>query len=766
MAWLISHRVSLLSLGMLCVAAVQAIAQQPTPGARYIYPGAGRPAADQVPQLPAEVLSQLPPGCTTAWQPQDGSPARLGAPQPSGSAREVRRPLRLGKMDRINDALHQATAPSAARRYAMRMQGSDGGGEAVLPPPGEPAGDDLLLGAEPVPAPEGDAAGDLLGGDPPPAAGGDLLGGGEDLLGGEGDPLAGMGPSEAYNPHAGASQATQPAPRRRLGEPDPHLELCVEGRYPSALTCAKCHPKHFDEWKVSAHAYSFVSPMFQRFEQKIIDLTQGTVGTFCVRCHGPVAIQMDLGRPDSMLDAPQIVREGITCIACHRVNEAYGRTNGSRRIEPGDIYQPVYGGGNGQGVARAISQREKLKVKIDPNDQGPGQAIHTEGRYFAPITRSDFCASCHQVAVHPGIWLEIVHHQYRASPAAKRGVSCQDCHMGAVPGKAEGYEYCQIAELGGKPWGEVRKHANHTFWGPNYPISHPGLYPINPKADRWTMREWLRFDYKSGWGTEAFERDIAPGLQFPPPWDNADDRRDARRIVEANQEAINAKRALSIETMEGAIGIEGPRFDGLPQAGTDLKFRYRISNLSDGHNLMTGSLGAQPQVWFNVALIGPQGNRLWESGYLDSNGDLADLQSEDVNNDRLPRDAQLFNLQTKFLVNGLRGTDREVAVPLNFNFDQLVFLRPGAVPVTVLNHPPLIRMEAHSIPPLGSRDAKYRIPAMYLRQRGVYRLSVRMRSRPEPPYFMRLVDSTPEMIRQMNEGILDMHTQTYPFIVR
>lgn len=181
----------------------------------------------------------------------------------------------------------------------------------------------------------------------------------------------------------------------------------------------------------------------------------------------------------------------------------------------------------------------------------------------------------------------------------------------------------------------------------------------------------------------------------------------------------------------------------------------------------TGSLGAQPQMWLNVALIDPDGCRIWETGYLDSNGDLADLQSVDVNNHRLPRDAQLFNLQTKFLINnGLRGTDREAPAPLNFSVDQLIFLRPGAVPVTVLNHPPLIRMEAHSIPPLDNRIAHYVIPAEKMTKPGPYRLSSRMRSRPEPPYFMRLVGASPEMIRRLNENIIDFEISSHTFMVQ
>jgi cytochrome c553 len=96
---------------------------------------------------------------------------------------------------------------------------------------------------------------------------------------------------------------------------DPHLEVYANEKYPSALTCAKCHQKIYDEWRVSGHAYSAISPMFQRFDQAVADLTRGTANTFCVRCHAPVATQTDYPREASIFNGPVVFREGITCIA-------------------------------------------------------------------------------------------------------------------------------------------------------------------------------------------------------------------------------------------------------------------------------------------------------------------------------------------------------------------------------------------------------------------------------------------------------------------
>jgi len=610
------------------------------------------------------------------------------------------------------------------------------------------ADDDLLLEADPT-----SRSDDLLSAD----SGGDPLldfGGIDSPT----DPLEHLGPQpeRPADPHADSP----------LKQADPHEALWTENCYPSAETCRKCHPSQYDQWRSSGHAYAAVSPMFHRFEQAMTEYTEGTVGYFCVRCHQPVGTQLNINRVASSLDLPQVVREGVTCIACHRVREHYWRSNGDRRIEPGDIHQPVGGGSCGDGVADAVQRANELKLKTSADQMGPGQKMHRSSYFFKPLTNSDICVSCHQVAVHPGIWLEVVHAQYRAGPAAKKGITCQQCHMGAVPGKPDGYAWGHIAEIADKPFGQPRRKSNHSFWGPGFSIAHPGIFPFNPDANRYTPRQWLAFDYQAGWGTPEFENNIPPGTVFPVPWDTTDDRRDGRRVIDANSARLQEKRGNATITMEAALKVDGPIFLNQPRVGRPLTIAYRVSNISEGHNLPTGSLGAQPQLWLNAVLIDPDGRRVWETGYLDRNADLADMHSYEVAAGRIARDKDLFNLQTKFLINNIRGTDREVALPLNFSLDQLVFLRPGAVPITVLNHPPLIRMEAHSIPPLDHRRPKFHIPAAALSKPGPYRLSVRMRSRTEPMYFMRQIRSTPDMIRRMNENMLDLCRSSRTFIVK
>jgi hypothetical protein len=145
---------------------------------------------------------------------------------------------------------------------------------------------------------------------------------------------------------------------------------------------------------------------------------------------------------------------------------------------------------------------------------------------------------------------------------------------------------------------------------------------------------------------------------------------------------------------------------------------------------------------------------------------MADLHSLDVAAGKIARDSQLFNLQTKFLTTNVKGTDREMYLPVNFDIDQIPFLRPPPQPVSVLNHPPFVRMEGRSIPPLGNRMANYRVPSSALSKPGVYKLAVRLRNRAEPIYFMRFIGATVEMERAMNREMLDIHPYTVQFEVK
>ena len=199
--------------------------------------------------------------------------------------------------------------------------------------------------------------------------------------------------------------------------PIPAVDEETLSLYPTAAQCGECHKQIYEEWSSSQHAYASISPMFHAFEQKFQELTKGTVGTFCVRCHQQVGTQLGENRETPLWATSQISREGVTCITCHRVKEQYGKVNGERRVEPGKIFEPVYGSGEKSVIKDILANKETYSVKTSKD--GRGTDIHNGMMTNPQITKSEFCVSCHQVAVNLGIKLEIVWDQYRDSPARK-----------------------------------------------------------------------------------------------------------------------------------------------------------------------------------------------------------------------------------------------------------------------------------------------------------------------------------------------------------
>lgn len=563
---------------------------------------------------------------------------------------------------------------------------------------------------------------------------------------------------------------------KTLPEDQPHQAwwASADKQYPSAKVCGECHPNQFRQWSNSSHAYASVSPMFNKFEQKINDLASGTIGHFCVRCHASVGTALGERRDIAWWERSPASREGITCVTCHRVGEGYGKTNAARRITPGDIHEPVFGPFETSGGIKAISNAMGYGILVNPDQ--PDRATDRDGKKWIRmhqaaiqsdlIKKSEFCVACHQVQVHPGIKLETVWEEYRASPAAKEGITCQMCHMSTNPGQNSGYAKGWAARVNNQYVNVERPLTDHTFVGPGYPISHPGLFPFRLEDSPFTPQQWLTFNYRDKWGSDAFENRNPAASTFPAEWQDPAKRKVAWKIVAENLERWYERKQQRLKLLEGASKLDGPFFDGTPQAGKALSFNYKLTNLNKGHNLPSGSLGAQPELWLNVSLIDPTGKRVWESGYVDKYGDVADLQSKEVREGTIAHDDQLVSMQAKFITTNVKGTDREMYLPINLDVDQRPFIRPGGTPTSLLNHPPFARMEKRSIPPLGTRVAQYKVPAEKLIRPGTYRLAIRLRARTEPIYFMEFVESTRDMIRSENEWADDTHAYAVEFVVR
>lgn len=513
-----------------------------------------------------------------------------------------------------------------------------------------------------------------------------------------------------------------------------HQQLFSENQYPSANECANCHKQHFEEWAVSQHAYAQMSPVFNAMHGTIGKLTAGTNGDFCIRCHTPVG--MNLGEKEFMsnIDRHPTSREGVTCIACHRLNQSYGKISGRLHIEGGDLTKTFYGPtGNNEGIQHVM---EKGAAHADPSRGG--KQIHAKVEPFFQLTTPAFCGTCHDVNLVNGFRLEEAFSEYKNSPAAQNGVTCQDCHMGKEPGKILTDKSDPDFEIINYDFGPIannvrvklqdRKRTNHMFVGPDYSLLHPGIFPHNDTAaEMATINEWLQFNWKEKWGSEEFESEVDEDeYEFPERWADSFDREEAWELLVTNLELLKNMEQQRLKLMRNGYLLGDIKVDENDSDG--IEFAVQVKNGTDGHNVPTG-FDAERLVWLYVEVRDANDKLIKVSGDLDPNGDLRDLHSTYVHNHELPLDDELFNLQSKFLVRNLRGGEREQVLPVNYSASPLVFLRPSTNATVLNGRPNGARKHKKTIEPLGERWANYTVTEEQLAQgKGPFKVKVQLKA--------------------------------------
>ncbi len=507
----------------------------------------------------------------------------------------------------------------------------------------------------------------------------------------------------------------------RLGNVAHQIAADEEARFPSANSCAACHPAQYREWSVSSHSYAQISPVFNAFQGKLLQLTNGTNGDFCIRCHTPVG--MNKGEPEFMstMDRHPTSREGITCIVCHRLSQPYSKVSGRLAIAEGDIYKAVYGPAGNAELKRVIAGNG-FSVNADPSKSG--RAIHADAQVLEQISTSAFCATCHDVNLVNGFRLEEAFSDYKAGSAAKRGVSCQDCHMGKEPGKASGYDTGPAAVVGGVPT-KPRKRTNHMFAGPDYSVVHPGIFPHNARAAAMaTNREWLTFDVNSGWGTKAFEDRVPRDYKFPDRWKTADDRFDARKILDENKALLAEIDKARLAVLRAGYVLGDVQIGKASADGIDFKVEFKSG--TDGHNVPTG-FDAERLVFLEVTVTDAAGKVVFKSGDRDPNGDVRDLHSRYVHNGELPQDKYLFSLQSKFITRMVRGGEREQILAINYSPSASPFLRPSTSSTVLLARPTAARKHRQVLVEGKPAWASYSVKSKDLRgSRGPYKARIRV----------------------------------------
>ena len=506
-----------------------------------------------------------------------------------------------------------------------------------------------------------------------------------------------------------------------------HEAVLAQSRFPSAQVCAQCHPRQYREWSVSPHAYGQLSPVVMAFQNITNMQASSTAGDFCQRCHAPVSAA--LGRPVAMssLDRSPVERESITCVVCHRVNRKFGRVTGRYPILEGDIHEPVFGIDDGRRLQEVIADP---RYQVQPERGQAGRAVHAQVKPFLELRAPAFCGGvCHEVTAQNGARSHEMLTEYKRSPAAAKGITCVDCHMGSEQGKPSPFESGPVAVVGGVPTSE-RPLSNHFMAGPDYSIVHPGIFPHNVEASKLkTPREWIQFDHEAGWGTVEFEDSVADDYPFPETWASVDDRFDARAIIDEQVKLLAWADEMRLEVLRNGFGLS--EVTDIRRSDDGLRFSLEVSNLTEGHYVPT-SFDIKRTVFLQVTVTDSSGNVVYRSGDRDPHGNLRDAESRYVAAGVLPYDDDLFNLQSKTYVAVIRGPRRAQNLAPPLSLTALPMVRPDARPTLLYGRTRGSRKHRTAIPAGQIRTATYHVPADRLRPGEAYDIEAKLIFQPVP----------------------------------
>jgi hypothetical protein len=183
-------------------------------------------------------------------------------------------------------------------------------------------------------------------------------------------------------------------------------------------TCNKCHAQHVTQWSASMHAYASDDPVFVAMNKRGQRETGGMLGTFCVKCHAPMAVELGLtdGTNFDPAQLPATAR-GVTCYFCHNVKSVADTHN------------------NGLVLAHDQTMRGGLPNPVS----SPAHHSTYDKLMDSTINQSEVCGSCHDVVtpVHH-VELERTYQEWQttffAQSDAQHHLTCGACHMPSSTG--------------------------------------------------------------------------------------------------------------------------------------------------------------------------------------------------------------------------------------------------------------------------------------------------------------------------------------------
>jgi hypothetical protein len=203
-------------------------------------------------------------------------------------------------------------------------------------------------------------------------------------------------------------------------------------------SCQTCHPDAFSQWSGSMHAYAADDPVFVAMNTRA--QREAKLGTFCVKCHAPVAVATGATDGTNVDSLPQHLK-GVTCYFCHSAQTVT------------DIHDnPI-----------TLATDGVLRAGI----QNPTPNTAHDAGYLALLDRYDdssatLCGSCHDIVNGHGVQLERTFSEWKGTVFSKppAELTCSNCHMNGSKGVA-----AQVTGVG------IREVHAHDFPAVDVPLT-------------------------------------------------------------------------------------------------------------------------------------------------------------------------------------------------------------------------------------------------------------------------------------------------------
>ncbi len=198
--------------------------------------------------------------------------------------------------------------------------------------------------------------------------------------------------------------------------------------------CAECHPEHYAQWAGSMHAYTGFDPLFVAQNRAYLADTGNQRPDYCVGCHSPVALQRGATTDGTDLDELPDSLRGVTCAACHLVEDAVRGHSAAPPIEEDGLIR-----GGISDVGRTPAHASGYSLLHDRDD---------------PLS-SELCGTCHCNWNPDGAHTERTYFEWEDSVFATRDLTrltCGRCHMRGRTGRASTDESLPERRLHDHTW--------------------------------------------------------------------------------------------------------------------------------------------------------------------------------------------------------------------------------------------------------------------------------------------------------------------------